>query len=99
MRRTKSTFLLSLLALGACNSSSFVRVVSVNPPEASVYINGEKVGSGNSRPQKFDFRGKERIYVQATHPDYQPETEWFTLEKMEHMVDSNTPVRLTLRAR
>ncbi len=99
MRRNHLSILLPLLALCACNSTSFVRVVSVNPPDASVYINGVRVGAGDSRPQKFDFGNNKRVYVQATHPDYQPELEWFDLEKMEHMVDTDTNVKLTLRAR
>lgn len=99
MRRSHSTIVLPLLALCACSSSSFVRVVSVNPPDAAVYINGVRMGPGDSRPQKFDFRSNQRIYVQATHPDYQPEIEWFDLERMEQMVDTNTNVKLTLRAR
>lgn len=99
MRRNPTAVVLPLLALCACNSSSFVRVVSVNPPEASLYINGEKVGNGNSRPRTFDFKQTQRIYVQATHPDYTPEIEWFDLEKIQQMIDTNTDVKITLRAR
>jgi uncharacterized protein YcfL len=99
MRRPQFAFVLPLLALCACSSSSFVRVVSVNPPDASVYINGQRVGAGNSRPQTFDFKRNQRIYVQATHPDYQPEIEWFDRDKLEQMVDSNTEVKITLRPR
>ncbi len=95
----RSATLLSLLALAACGSSSYVRVLSVNPPDASVYINGVRVGPGNSRPQTFSFADYQRIYVQATHPEYLPETEWFTIEKMEQMVATNTDVKLTLRPR
>lgn len=91
--------LLPLSALAACGGSSYVRVVTINPPDASVYVNGEKVGQGSSRPHTFSFGDSTRIYVQAVHPDYQPETEWYTLEKMEQMVATNTDVKLTLRPR
>ncbi|MBZ0153933.1 MAG: PEGA domain-containing protein [Planctomycetes bacterium] len=85
--------------LAACAGSSYSRLVSVNPPDASVYINGVKVGKGDKRPQTFDFSQVGRIYVQATHPDYQPETEWFTLEKIEQMIADDVPVRMTLTSR
>lgn len=91
--------LLPLLTLGACGSASYSRVLSVNPPEASVYINGVPVGKGNSRVQTFDFSQVERIYVQATDPNYQPETEWFTRAKIEEMIANDLPVRITLRSR
>jgi hypothetical protein len=96
----RSVALMSLLGLTACfGGSNYVRVLTVNPPDASVYINGERVGQGSSRPQTFSFADCTRIYVQATHPDYQPETEWFTIEKMDNMVATNTDVKLTLRSR
>jgi hypothetical protein len=89
----------TLLLLAACGSSSYVRVVSVNPPDASVYINGERVGQGSSRPYTFDFTDCERIYVQATHPDYNPEIEWYDRARIEQMIAANLPVALTLRPR
>ena len=89
----------ALLALAACSSSSYGRVVSVNPPDASVYIKGERVGPGSSRPQTFDFSDCERICVQATHPDYHPEIEWYDRTRLEQMIDANLPVAITLRAR
>ena len=97
--RLRVAALLSLLPLAACGSASYVRLLSVNPPDAAVYINGERVGQGSRRPHTFDFSNCSRVYVQATHPDYQPETEWFTQEKMEQMVATDTPVALTLRPR
>jgi hypothetical protein len=91
--------LLPVLALAACGSASYTRVVSVNPPDATVYINGERVGQGSARPCKFDFSSVERIYVQATHPEYQPEMEVYDLARIEEMIAENLPVKLTLRAR
>ena len=90
---------LSALFLASCGSSGYSRLVSVNPADASVYINGERIGQGSSRPFTFDFSKSERIYVQATHPDYQPEFEWFDLEKIKNMIQTGTDVKLTLRSR
>jgi hypothetical protein len=73
--------------------------VSVNPADASVYINGDRIGQGSPRPYSFDFRDCSRIYVQAVHPDYMPEFEWFTLEKIQEMIRTGTEVRLQLRPR
>jgi hypothetical protein len=98
-RSRRSALLLSLSALAACGSSGYTRVMSVNPPDASVFLNGERVGQGSSRPYTFDFSQNERIYVQATHPDYQPEIEWFDAARIEQMIASNLDIKITLRAR
>jgi hypothetical protein len=99
VRRSPTALTLSALLLASCGSSGYSRLVSVNPADASVYVNGERIGQGSSRPFTFDFSQCERIYVQATHPDYQPEFEWFTLEKIQQMIQTNTEVKLTLRSR
>ena len=98
-RFPRSVILLPMLALAACGSSSYVRVVSVNPPDATVYINGERVGQGSARPCTFDFSKRARIYVQATHPDYQPAEEVFDQARIQQMIASDLPVKLTLRPR
>jgi hypothetical protein len=90
---------LALLALAACGGSGYVRVVSVNPPDASVYINGELVGPGSSRPYTFDFGDCERVYVQATHQDYNPQIEWFDRARLDQMIAMNLPIAITLRPR
>lgn len=98
-RLLRSAILLPVLALTACGGAGYVRTVSVNPPDATVYVNGEKIGQGSSRPFTFDFSSTERIWVQATHPDYQPEVEVFTVADIQQRVDSNLDVKLTLRPR
>jgi hypothetical protein len=97
--RIRLTALVAATSLAGCSSSTYMHMLSVNPPDASVYVNGIRVGQGNSRPVEFDFTECPRISVQATHPDYQPEMEWFTLQKLKHMMGNNTPVTLTLRPR
>src|SRR6185369_12223647 len=59
--------------------------------------NGERVGQGSSRPYTFDFSNVERIFVQATHPEYLPELEIFDRARIEQMVAANLDVKLTLR--
>ena len=98
-RSLRSAILLPLLALGACGGAGYVRVVSVNPPDATVYINGERAGQGSSRPYTFDFSNVERIFVQATHPEYLPELEIFDRARIEQMIAANLDVKLTLRSR
>lgn len=98
-RRTLAPVLLTLLGLAACSSSSHTLTLSVNPPDASVYLNGDKLGQGNSRPVVFDFSQYQRVYLQATHPDFEPEFEWFDKAKVEAMLASRTDVLLTLRSR
>lgn len=98
-RLLRSAILLPAVALAACGGARYVRTVSVNPPDATVYVNGEKIGQGSSRPYTFDFSGTERIWVQATHPDYLPEMEVFTVTDIQQRVDSNLDVKLTLRPR
>lgn len=98
-RSLRSASVLACAGLCACGGASYVRVLSVNPPDASVYINGERVGQGSSRPYTFDFRETPRIYVQATHPDYQPEIEWFDVPRMEQMIAANLDIKITLRPR
>ncbi len=99
LRSLRTVSPLALLALAACGSSGYVRVVSVNPPDASVYINGERVGQGSSRPYTFDFGDTERICVQATHQDYNPEIEWFDRARLDQMIAANLPIAITLRPR
>ena len=43
--------------------------------------------------------GDTRICVQATHPDYNPETEWYDQTRLQAMIDANLPVAITLRPR
>ncbi|HEB54403.1 MAG TPA: hypothetical protein ENI87_14215 [bacterium] len=98
--RPLSTFLLlTMLGGAACSSSRYTRVVSVNPPDASLYINGEKVGSGDKRPHVFDFSKFQRVYLQATHRDYLPRFEWYDEAKLQQMIANNLPIRMTLNER
>ena len=98
-RFVKSALLLAMFGATACSSTTLQRVVSINPSDASLYINGEYVGKGDRRPRDFNFAQVERIYVQAVHPDYQPVTEWFTMRDLERMAATDTDLKITMRQR
>ncbi|MFY9344868.1 MAG: hypothetical protein WAT39_20410 [Planctomycetota bacterium] len=94
--RPRLLFLLvPLFALPACGGAGYRRFIKVSPAEATLYMNGERVGSGDNRPYVFDFSQCDRIFVQATHPEYTPVTEEFDREKVEALEN----VQITLRAR
>ena len=87
------------LLLTACGSSTYRMVVSADPPEASVYINGQRVGTGDKRPHDLDFGKQERICVQAVGPGWEPGFEWYTRPQIEEMIARNIDltIHLTLR--
>lgn len=90
--------LLSCLLAG-CASSTETMVVSVNPAEASVYINGGRRGQGGRRPHELDFGPQQRVYVQATAPGYEPHFEWFTAAQIKDMQQHDLDLAITLRQR
>ena len=55
-RLAKIIALVSLPAFSACNSSVYERVVWVNPPDASLYINGEAVGTRRQATARVQLR-------------------------------------------
>lgn len=99
LRSTRLLVLLASLCATACSSSAYQRVVSVNPPDASLFINGVKVGKGDRRPREFDFSTVGRVCIQAVHPEYKPEVEWLTEADMRNLVDTNTDLKITLSPR
>ena len=96
---TKAVLIGALLGCAACSSSSYSRVVSINPPEASLYIDGERVGTGDKRVQKFSFKKVKRHYLQAVHPDFNLEEMIITEAKLREMIKNNVDIRLTLMNR
>jgi hypothetical protein len=99
LRFPRVAVVVAALAAAACSSSSYERVVSVNPPDASLYINGEKVGKGDARPRDFDFAEVDRVCIQAVHPDYLPHIEWKTQKELGDLVRNNIPLKITLTER
>jgi len=83
MRRTVAAAL--LLSLCACSGAPVFKL-KVNPADATVYVNGELFAKGGSRPVVFDFSKVDRVYVQATHRDYEPHFETFDRERIEQFI-------------
>lgn len=94
-----SAVLSAAILLPACGSPRYVRAISVTPPEATVYINGQEWGAGNRRPFEFDFSKHPRMFIQATCKDYLPRTEEFDEKKIRDMIATNSDVIITLVAR
>lgn len=92
-RFAKSTLLVSLLGLTACGSSSYRRPVSVNPPQATIYINGVESGSGDKKMVTFSFEKHKRIYLQARQKDHLPMLRVITEKDMR----GNLPIKLSLK--
>ena len=96
----RSTLLMCTALLAtACSSTSRSMFISVNPPQAALYINGEPVGNGDKRPHTLSFAESERIYVQAAAPDFEPRIDWFTLQQLDEMIDRNLDILISLRQR
>jgi hypothetical protein len=89
--------LLALASLAGCAANGHTLMVSATDPAASVYINGMRVGSGAPTPRTFDFKDTKRVFVQAAHPDYEPFLEAYTEDQIRRMIDSDTPLKLSLR--
>ncbi|MFN3241657.1 MAG: hypothetical protein ACE37K_09115 [Planctomycetota bacterium] len=98
-RILKTALLASLLGLTACGSSGYSRVVSINPPEANLYINGVKVGNGDKRERQFSFEQQKRYYIQAVHPDFIPKLEIVDEKMIRGLVKNNLPLKMTMKAR
>ena len=94
--RSAAATALVALSVSACGSGGYVRAVSVSPPEATVYINGQKWGGGNRRPYEFNFSQQSRVFIQATCKDYLPKTEEFDEKKIRDMISTNTDVIISL---
>lgn len=91
--------LAATLCLASCGSSGYLRVIGVNPPEATVYINGQKWNSGSKRPFEFDFSKHPRFFIQAACKDYQPRTEVFDEKAVRDLVATETNIMIHLTPR
>lgn len=97
--RARLALLAPVLCLAGCGSSTLMHTLAVNPPDASVYVNGVRVGQGSSRPVEFDFSDCTRVCIQATHPDYKPEMEWVTEKEIRHMMSQGKDKTIVLQTR
>ena len=85
--------------LTACASSGYRTVVGVNPADASLYINGKRVGTGDQRPYVLSFDQHDRVYVQATKDGFVPETQVYTAEQIADILATTGILKITLAQR
>ena len=99
---------LSALALGvltatlaSCGSSSVWVRLDVEPQDALVYVNGEKVAKGHGDAIAIPFEKSGRAWIQASAPGRRPARKVFEMEELErlprdesgnHIVDFNLQV-------
>ena len=95
----KPISLIACLMFASCGSTGHVVTISVNPPESSLYINGKRVGTGDRFPHTLEFGDNQRIYVQATARDFNPEFRWVTVADINRLNDRNLPLSMTLSPR
>lgn len=76
-----SALLFGLFLCAGCSSTLKVGIV-IDPPTASIYINGEKVGSGGRRVHEIDFGSYQRVCIQAVAPSHEPYMEMLTREQI-----------------
>ena len=76
----------ALLLLPSCSSTLKVGI-SIDPPSASVFVNGTRVGQGARRIHEIDFGQSERICVQAAAPGFEPMCEMLTKQQVTDQLE------------
>ena len=61
--------------------------IAVDPPTASIYVNGEKVGAGGRRVHDIDFGPYERVCIQAIAPSHEPYMEMLSKQQIKDQLD------------
>lgn len=80
--------------LSACSSMTEVGIVA-QPKISTIFINGEKQGSGK-RLYVFDFDKHPRAVLQATAYGYRPHKEIWTAETLEKHLSQFGKLEITL---
>lgn len=78
---------LGLLACAGCGSTTYKVGIAVDPPTASIYVNGEKVGAGGRRVHEIDFGPYERVCIQAIAPSHEPHMEMLSKQQIKDQLD------------
>ncbi len=84
--RRRGAALLALLACAGCGSTTYKVGIVVDPPTASIYVNGQKVGSGGRRVHEIDFGPYERVCIQAVAPSHEPYFEMLTKQQITDQI-------------
>jgi hypothetical protein len=87
MARKGHAILLGLLACAGCGSTTYKVGIVVDPPTASVYVNGERVGPGGRRVYEIDFGKHDRVCIQAVAPSHIAVTEMLSRQQIKDQVD------------
>ena len=85
-RAPVGTALLALLTCAACGSATYKVGIVVDPPTASIFVNGEKVGAGGRRVHEIDFGAYERVCIQAVAPSHEPYMEMLTKQQIADQI-------------
>jgi hypothetical protein len=88
-----------LAMLTACAGTSYRTVVQVNPADASLYINGKRVGTGDPRPYDLSFDKYDHVYIQATKRGFVPETYIYDSKGVADVLDTTEVIKITLSER
>lgn len=86
-------------SFASCSSSSRRTLIQVSPSDASLYINGKRVGNGDKLPYLLSFDDAERVYVQATRSGFVPETKVYTQAEIDSINETVQVLKITLRER
>lgn len=102
MTKTASTrsgrlALLGLLACTACGTSTYKVGIAVDPPTASIYVNGEKVGAGGRSVYEIDFGVDERVCIQAVAPGHEPHFVMLSKQQITDQINQYGDFQWTLR--
>ena len=88
--------LLATLTLSACGTSGQKIGIKLSPPEAGLYLNGERVNQGSKGVYLIDFSQSPRCFLQATAHSYEPILWELTPEKVADQVNQYGEYTITL---
>ncbi len=80
--RLGPALVLGLLACAGCGSATYKLPVVIDPPTASFYVNGERIGQGGRRVYEIDFGQHERVCIQVVAASHEPVTEMLTRQQI-----------------
>lgn len=87
---------LLLATLPSCGSASYLTVIQVDPPSATLYINGQRQGTGDKRPYSLSFAEHDRVYIQATQRGFVPATQVYTQQQVADILATTQMLKITL---
>ncbi|MCA8953152.1 MAG: hypothetical protein KDE27_26810 [Planctomycetes bacterium] len=86
-----------MLALAGCASSSEQVGITIDPPDAGVYLNGVRVNQGSKGVYEIDFSRSPRAFLQLTAYGYVPETHELTQRAVQDQINRYGEYSFTLK--